>query len=51
MTEAMKRLKEAIREYVSDHKKHFDTYPMDVEVDGIVYSWNEYWEILEEMNV
>jgi|10_taG_2_1085330.scaffolds.fasta_scaffold263057_2 hypothetical protein len=44
----MSNLAKEIRAFVDDHKKHFDTYPMDVEVDGRVYSWEEYWEILDK---
>lgn len=35
-----------IKDYVDDHKEHFDTYPMDVEIDDKLYDWDEYWEIL-----
>jgi|TARA_R110002124_G_scaffold46545_1_gene139579 hypothetical protein len=39
-------IKELIKEFVDDHKKHFDCYPMDVEVNEVVYSWEQYWSIL-----
>ena len=37
----------SISDYVQDYKKHFDAYPIDVEVDNIIYSYDEYWEILD----
>jgi hypothetical protein len=39
-------LKDMILDYVNDHKTHFDAYPIDVEVDGRVYSWEEYWAVI-----
>ena len=36
-----------IADFVSDHKKHFDAYPVEVEVSGKVYSYDEYWDILD----
>ena len=41
-------LKEQIREYVDDHFKHFGFDPHDVEVDGIVFSYETYWNILND---
>jgi len=38
-----------IKDYVDDHKEHFDAYPMDVEVNGKVYDFDEYWEILDKV--
>ena len=38
-----------IKDYVDDHKAHFDAYPMDVEVNGKVYDFDEYWEILDKV--
>jgi|TARA_R110002167_G_scaffold206075_2_gene410104 glycerol-3-phosphate cytidylyltransferase-like family protein len=38
-----------IKDYVDDHKEHFDAYPMDVEVDDKVYDWDEYWGILDKV--
>ena len=36
-----------IREYVEDHWKHFQYFPMEVEIaDGVVLNWDEYWQIL-----
>lgn len=40
-----------IADYVKDHKKHFDTYPMDVEIDDKVYDYDEYWAILDKSNI
>jgi hypothetical protein len=36
-----------IRDYVEDHKKYFDAWPVDIEVDNHLFEWNEYWLILE----
>jgi hypothetical protein len=41
-------LKQIIKEYVYDHFYHFGFYPYEVEVDGQVYSYGGYWEILED---
>ena len=40
--------KQLIQEYVSDHYNTFGFYPYEVEVDGQVYSYGGYWEILED---
>ena len=42
----MKRIKELIREYVTDHYHHFGFYPADVEVDDVLYSYEHYMYIL-----
>jgi len=39
-------LKNLIKEYVEDHFKNFGFYPYDVEVNGQVYSYEQYWKIL-----
>ena len=39
--------KQLIKEYVDDHFNTFGFYPYDVEVDGQVYSYGNYWSILE----
>ena len=39
---------EAIKDYVADHYEHFSCYPVDVEIDNTVYSFEEYWTILEK---
>ena len=38
-------LKEKIKEYVDDHYKYYAFYPYDVEVDGKLYSYEEYMAI------
>ena len=40
--------KQLIREYVDDHYNNFGFYPYDVEVDGKIYSYDNYWSILDE---
>ena len=48
VNEDEKQIAKDINDYVQDHKKHFDAYPMDVEVDDKVYSYDEYWKILDK---
>ena len=48
VNEDEKQIAQDINDYVQDHKKHFDAYPMDVEVDDKVYSYDEYWKILDK---
>jgi hypothetical protein len=43
-------LKEAIKEYVLDHYEHFGAYPMEVETDTQVYTFDQYWAILDKEN-
>jgi hypothetical protein len=38
---------EAIKDYVDDHYAHFGAYPMDVETDTQVYTFDQYWAILD----
>ena len=40
--------KQLIREYVDDHYNNFGFYPYDVEVDGMIFSYGNYWSILED---
>ena len=39
-------LKEKIKEQVDDHYKYYAFYPYDVEVDGKLYSYEEYMAII-----
>jgi hypothetical protein len=48
VNEDEKQIAADIKDYVDDHKKHFDAYPMDVEVDDKVYNYDEYWKILDK---
>ena len=41
-------IKQMIKEYVYDHFDNFGFYPYEVEVDGQVYSYGGYWEIIED---
>ena len=36
-----------ILDFVNDHKKHFDCYPMEVETSQGVLTWNQYWTLIE----
>ena len=38
---------EAIKEYVLEHYAHFGAYPMEVETDTQVYTFDQYWAILD----
>ena len=38
---------EAIKEYVHEHYAHFGAYPMEVETDTQVYTFDQYWAILD----
>ena len=42
---------EAIKEYVLDHYEHFGAYPMEVETDTQVYTFDQYWAILADFNI
>ena len=42
----MSKLKSYIDDFVNDHWKWFGFYPMEVEIDNKVYTWEEYWIIL-----
>jgi len=48
VNEDEKQIAKDIKDYVDDHKEHFDAYPMDVEVDDKVYSYDEYWKMLDK---
>lgn len=37
----------SIKEFVDDHYAHFGAYPMEVETDQQVYTFDEYWSILD----
>ena len=41
-------IKTLIKEYVTDHYKHFGFYPHDVEVNDIIYTYQQYWSILND---
>jgi len=36
-----------IKDYVDDHYAHFGCYPMEVETDIQVYTYDQYWAILD----
>ena len=35
------------KDYVDDHFAHFEAYPVDIEIDDVIYDWGEYWSIME----
>ena len=36
-----------IKDYVDDHYAHFGAYPMEVATDTQVYTFDQYWAILD----
>ena len=41
-------IKELITEFVNDHYEHFNFYPLEVEVNDVIYSYDDYWKILNK---
>ena len=39
-------VKAQIKDYVRDHYKYFGFYPYDVEVDNVLYTQQQYMDIL-----
>jgi len=33
--------------FIEDHYKQFGAYPMEVETSGAVYTFDQYWSILD----
>lgn len=44
-------MKEEILEFVRDHWQHFGAYPMEVETDDEVLTWDQYWSYITEQEV
>lgn len=42
---------EQIADFVYDHWQQFDCYPMEVETDKAVYTFDQYWAILDAANI
>ena len=42
----IKEVKAQIKDYVRDHYKYYGWYPYDVEVGDVVYSYEQYMDIL-----
>lgn len=38
---------EQILDFVNDHYERFGAYPMEVETDYAVYTFDQYWSILD----
>jgi len=36
-----------IKDYVDDHYAQFGAYPMEVETDTQVYTFDQYWSVLD----
>jgi len=43
----MKTEYEAIKEFVDDHYNRFGAYPMEVETEKQVYTFEQYWLVLD----
>jgi|18_taG_2_1085343.scaffolds.fasta_scaffold50755_3 hypothetical protein len=46
--DSIKQIAIGIADYVQDYKKHFDAYPIDVEINDKIYDFDKYWEILDK---
>ena len=42
----MSEVKAQIKDYVRDHYKYYGWYPYDVEVGDVVYTYEQYMDIL-----
>ena len=42
----IKEVKKEIKDYVYDHYKYYGFYPYDVEVGNVVYTYEQYMDIL-----
>ena len=42
---------EQIEDFVRDHWQQFGCYPMEVETDNAVYTFDQYWSILDAANI
>ena len=42
----IKEVKKEIKDYVRDHYKYYGFYPYDVEVGDVVYTYEQYMDIL-----
>ena len=42
----LKEVKAQIKDYVRDHYKYYGWYPYDVEVGDVVYTYQQYMDIL-----
>ena len=42
----IKEVKKEIKDYVRDHYKYYGFYPYDVEVGNVVYTYEQYMDIL-----
>ena len=42
----LKEVKKEIKDYVRDHYKYYGWYPYDVQVGDVLYSYEQYMDIL-----
>ena len=47
----MKETKEQILDFVRDHWQHFGAYPMEVETENKVLTWDQYWSYITEEEI
>ena len=48
---SLMNLNKAFEEFVLDHFKYFDVYPMEFEYENIVYDTEWVWNKLRELNL
>jgi len=41
-------MKEQILEFVRDHWQRFGAYPLEVETDNGILTWDQYWSYITE---
>ena len=41
-------MKEQILDFVRDHWQQFGAYPMEVETDDAILTWDQYWSHITE---
>jgi len=42
---------EQIADFAKDHWEQFGCYPMEIETDNAVYTFDQYWAILDAANL
>ena len=41
-------MKEEILDFLLDHWQHFGAYPMEIETDNEILTWDQYWSLVSE---
>jgi phosphoribosylformylglycinamidine (FGAM) synthase-like enzyme len=47
-TEKGLKMKEQILEFVRDHWQRFGAYPLEVETENEILTWDQYWSYITE---